>query len=149
MQPASSRASPARRGADEAAHGIVLMNIVYFDCVSGASGDMILGSLVALGAPLPEIERKLKALPLDGFTVGEARVQRHGFEALQLQVEARETKSHRHFTEIRRMLEAGGLPERVLRRALGTFEILGKAEAEAHGVPLEKVHFHEVGAVDA
>lgn len=125
------------------------MSIVYFDCVSGASGDMILGSLVALGAPLPEIDRRLKALPLDGFTLGEARVQRHGFEALQLKVEARETKSHRHFTEIRRMLEAGGLPDRVLRRALGTFEILGKAEAEAHGVPLEKVHFHEVGAVDA
>lgn len=125
------------------------MSIVYFDCVSGASGDMILGSLVALGAPLPEIDRKLKALPLDGFTLGEARVERHGFEALQLKVEARETKSHRHFTEIRRMLEAGGLPDRVLRRALGTFEILGKAEAEAHGVPLEKVHFHEVGAIDA
>ena len=125
------------------------MSIVYFDCVSGASGDMILGSLVALGAPLPEIERKLKALPLDGFTLGEARVERHGFEALQLKVETRETKSHRHFTEIRRMLEAGGLPDRVLRRALGTFEILGKAEAEAHGVPLEKVHFHEVGAIDA
>jgi hypothetical protein len=125
------------------------MSIVYFDCVSGASGDMILGSLVALGAPLPEIDRKLKALPLDGFTLGEARVERHGFEALQLKVETRETKSHRHFTEIRRMLEAGGLPDRVLRRALGTFEILGKAEAEAHGVPLEKVHFHEVGAIDA
>ena len=125
------------------------MSIVYFDCVSGASGDMILGSLIALGAPLPEIDRKLKALPLDGFTLGEVRVERHGFEALQLKVEARETKAHRHFTEIRRMLEAGGLPDRVLRRALGTFEILGKAEAEAHGVPLEKVHFHEVGAIDA
>lgn len=125
------------------------MSIVYFDCVSGASGDMILGSLVAVGAPLAEIDRKLKALPLDGFTLGEARVQRHGFEALQLKVEAREAKSHRHFTEIRRMLEAGRLPDRVLRRALGTFEILGKAEAEAHGVPLEQVHFHEVGAIDA
>ena len=125
------------------------MNIVYFDCVSGASGDMILGSLVALGAPLAEIDRRLKALPLEGFTLGETRVERHGFEALQLQVETRETKSHRHFTEIRRLLEGAKLPDRVLARALGTFEILGRAEAEAHQVPLEKVHFHEVGAVDA
>ena len=125
------------------------MNVVYFDCVAGASGDMILGSLVALGAPAPEIERRLRALPLDGFSISEARVERHGFAALQLRVEARETKTHRHFTEIRRLLEGGKLPERVLRRALGTFEILGRAEAEAHGVPLEKVHFHEVGAVDA
>jgi uncharacterized protein (TIGR00299 family) protein len=125
------------------------LTIVYFDCVAGASGDMILGSLVALGAPLDEIDRKLRALPLDGFTLSESRVVRHGFEAFQLRVDARETKSHRHFTEIRRLLESAKLPERVLARALGTFEVLGHAEAAAHQVPLEKVHFHEVGAVDA
>jgi uncharacterized protein (TIGR00299 family) protein len=123
--------------------------IVYFDLVGGASGDMILGSLVAAGAPLPEIDRRLRALPLDGFTLGSASVTRHGFEAFQLQVETRETKSHRHFTEIRRLLSDARLPERVYRRALGTFERLGRAEAEAHQVPLEKVHFHEVGAIDA
>jgi uncharacterized protein (TIGR00299 family) protein len=123
--------------------------IVYFDCVAGASGDMILGSLVALGVPLEEIDRRLRALPLEGFALAEARVERHGFEAFQLRVEARETKSHRHFTEIRRLLEGAKLPDRVLARALGTFEILGHAEAAAHRVPLEKVHFHEVGAVDA
>ena len=125
------------------------MTIVYFDCVAGASGDMILGSLVALGAPLPEIERRLRALPLEGFSLEAVRVERHGFEALQLKVEARETKSHRHFSEIERLLRGAKLPERVLSRALGTFELLGRAEAQAHGVPLEKVHFHEVGAVDA
>ncbi|HTM01488.1 MAG TPA: nickel pincer cofactor biosynthesis protein LarC [Candidatus Omnitrophota bacterium] len=125
------------------------MKIVYFDLVGGASGDMILGSLVAAGAPLEEIERRLRALPLDGFSLGSGTALRHGFEAFQLQVEARETKSHRHFTEIRRLLSDAKLPERVYRRALGTFERLGRAEAEAHQVPLEKVHFHEVGAVDA
>jgi uncharacterized protein (TIGR00299 family) protein len=125
------------------------VNIVYFDCVAGASGDMILGSLVALGAPLEEIERRLRALPLEGFTLGSARVQRHGFDAFQLQVETRETKTHRHFTEIERLLRGASLPDRVLRRALGTFELLGHAEAAAHAVPLEKVHFHEVGAIDA
>jgi hypothetical protein len=125
------------------------VSIVYFDCVGGASGDMILGSLVALGAPLPEIERNLKALPLDGFSLGSATVKRHGFDALQLLVRAEETKSHRHYTEIRRMLEAALLPPRVLRRALGAFELLGRCEAEVHGTSLEKVHFHEVGALDA
>lgn len=125
------------------------MKIVYFDLVGGASGDMILGSLVAAGASLEEIERRLRALPLDGFSLGRGTAMRHGFEAFQLRVEARETKSHRHFTEIRRLLSDAALPERVYRRALGTFERLGRAEAEAHQVPLEKVHFHEVGAVDA
>ncbi|HMI30756.1 MAG TPA: nickel pincer cofactor biosynthesis protein LarC [Candidatus Limnocylindrales bacterium] len=125
------------------------MSIVYFDLVGGASGDMILGSLVALGAPLPEIERKLRALPLEGITLGATTVKRHGFDALQLQVTTAETKSHRHFTEIRRMLEGGSLPPRVLGRALGTFELLGRCEAEVHGTSLEKVHFHEVGALDA
>jgi len=125
------------------------VNIVYFDCVAGASGDMILGSLVALGAPLGEIEQRLRSLPLEGFTLGARSVDRHGFEALQLQVVTEETRSHRHFTEIRRLLESASLPERVRARALGAFERLGRSEADVHGTTLEKVHFHEVGAIDA
>jgi uncharacterized protein (TIGR00299 family) protein len=125
------------------------MSIVYFDCVAGAAGDMILGSLVAAGAPLDEIDRRLRALPLEGFELEEARVERHGFEALQLRVTAHDTKKHRHYPEIVRMLEGGRLPERVFRRASATFALLGRAEAAAHGVPIEKVHFHEVGAIDA
>ena len=125
------------------------MSIVYFDCVGGASGDMILGSLVALGAPLSEIERRLRSLPLEGISLGSTTVKRHGFDALQLQVRTEETKSHRHFAEIRRMLEGGNLPPRVLRRSLGAFELLARCEAEVHGTPIEKVHFHEVGALDA
>ena len=125
------------------------MTIVYFDCVAGASGDMILGSLIALGAPIEEIERRLRALPLSGFTIGAAEVKRHGFDALKLDVRTEETRSHRHFSEIRRILQEAGLPPRVLRRALGAFELLARAEAEAHGTSVEKVHFHEVGAVDA
>ncbi len=125
------------------------MKLVYFDCIGGASGDMILGSLVALGAPLEEIERRLRALPLEGFSLAAVTVERHGFEALHLQVRAEETRSHRHFSAIRRLLEGAGLPPRVLRRALGTFELLGRSEASVHGTTLEKVHFHEVGAIDA
>lgn len=125
------------------------MNIVYFDCVAGAAGDMILGSLVALGAPVAELDRRLRSLPLDGFELDEKRVERHGFEALQLRVTAHDTKKHRHYPDIVRMLEGGRLPERVFRRASATFELLGRAEAAAHGVPIEKVHFHEVGAIDA
>ena len=125
------------------------MTIVYFDCVSGASGDMILGSLVALGAPLDEIGRRLRALPLAGFRLDASTVDRHGFAALHLRVEAEDARKHRHLAEIRGLLESADLPDRVRRRALATFELLGRAEAEAHGVPLETVHFHEVGAIDA
>ena len=125
------------------------MNIVYFDCVAGAAGDMILGSLVALGASVADLDQRLRALPLDGFELHEARAERHGFEALQLRVTANDTKKHRHYPDIVRMLEGGRLPERVLRRASATFALLGRAEAAAHGVPIEEVHFHEVGAIDA
>jgi len=125
------------------------VSIVYFDCVGGASGDMILGSLVAVGAPLPEIERKLRSLPLQGISLGSEVVKRHGFDALQLHVRTEETQAHRHYTEIRRMLEGGALPPRVLRRSLAAFELLGRCEAEVHGTSLEKVHFHEVGALDS
>jgi len=126
-----------------------MARVLYFDCFSGAAGDMILGSLVAAGAPLAEIDKRLRALPLEGFTLREARVERHGFEAFQLQVDAPDAKKHRHYPEIVRMLEGGRLPDRVFRRASATFELLGRAEAAAHGVPIEKVHFHEVGAIDA
>jgi len=125
------------------------VNIVYFDCVAGAAGDMILGSLVALGASVADLDQRLRALPLDGFELHEARAERHGFEALQLRVTANDTKKHRHYPDIVRMLEGGRLPERVLRRASATFALLGRAEAAAHGVPIEEVHFHEVGAIDA
>jgi pyridinium-3,5-bisthiocarboxylic acid mononucleotide nickel chelatase len=125
------------------------VSIVYFDCVGGASGDMILGSLVAAGAPLPEIERNLRALPLPGIALSSTVVKRHGFDALLLQVSTEETKAHRHYTEIRRMLEGGALPPRVLRRSLAAFDLLGRCEAEVHGTSLEKVHFHEVGALDS
>ena len=76
-------------------------------------------------------------------------MKRHGFDALLLHVSTQETKSHRHYTEIRRMLEGGGLPPRVLRRSLAAFELLGRCEAEVHGTSLENVHFHEVGALDS
>ncbi len=125
------------------------MTIVYFDCVAGASGDMLLGSLVALGAPLDEIDRRLRDLPLEGFRLTVRTVERHGFAALQLSVETEETKSHRHWSEIERLLRTADLPDRVRGRALGTFTLLAHAEAEAHGVPVARVHFHEVGAIDA
>jgi hypothetical protein len=125
------------------------MTIVYFDCVAGASGDMVLGSLVALGAPLGEVERRLRDLPLSGFRLSSRSVERHGFAALKLQVDTEETSSHRHWGEIDRLLRDAPLPDRVRRRALDTFTLLARAESEAHGVPVERVHFHEVGAIDA
>ena len=125
------------------------MTIVYFDCVAGASGDMLLGSLVALGVPLEEVDRRLRDLPLSGFRLGSRSVERHGFAALQLQVETEEGPSHRHWSEIEGLLRGARLPDRVRRRAIDTFTVLARAESEAHGVPVERVHFHEVGAIDA
>jgi len=108
---------------------------------------MILGSLVAVGAPLPEIERKLRSLPLQGISLGSEVVKRHGFDALQLHVRTEETQAAPPLQRRSAACwEGGALPPRVLRRSLAAFELLGRCEAEVHGTSLEKVHFHEVGS---
>ncbi|HEX3375790.1 MAG TPA: nickel pincer cofactor biosynthesis protein LarC [Candidatus Acidoferrales bacterium] len=125
------------------------MKIAYFDCFSGISGDMTLGALVDAGCDLAEIERHLRKLPVPGWTISAEKVSRRGFQATQVKVETSDTQKHRGLTEILRLIEEAQLPPRIADRAASIFQRLGKAEALVHGSPIEKIHFHEVGAVDA
>jgi hypothetical protein len=125
------------------------MKIAYFDCFSGISGDMTLGALVDAGCDLAEIESHLRRLPVPGWKISAEKVSRRGFSATQVKVETSDTQKHRGLSEILRMIEAAQLPPRIADRASRIFQRLGEAEAEVHGSPIEKVHFHEVGAVDA
>ncbi len=125
------------------------MSFAYFDCFSGISGDMTLGALVHLGVPVDWLKGSLQALPLDGFDMQAHTVTRHGMTAVQVTVQTEEDHHHRHYGHIRSMLENSPLAARVKSRSLAIFERIASAEAKVHGCPVDHVHFHEVGAMDA
>jgi hypothetical protein len=125
------------------------MKLCYFDCFSGISGDMVLGALVDAGVELPHLEAELRKLPLFGWTISAAKVKRGPLLATHVRVESGEHHHHRGLGDILSLLERGELAPRVAERAAEVFQCLAEAEARVHGIPVEKVHFHEVGAVDA
>jgi uncharacterized protein (DUF111 family) len=112
------------------------------------SGDMTVGALADAGADSMAIIELLEGLGL-GASFEFAKVKRHGIGATKFRVAVTETKRHRHLPAILKMIEASGAPPRAKARAVAAFEHLGRAEAAVHGVPIEKVHFHEVGAADS
>ncbi len=151
-------------------------NWLYFDPFNGASGDMILGALIDLGLPLETLRAELAKLGAEEFEIAAERVQRSGLSGVNLRVEVAGQlplpahrhdqghkrrrgrgdgdvgHSHRHqrgFPEIRGLIEASALDPEIKRRAIHIFRRLGEAEAKVHGLPLEQVHFHEVGALDS
>jgi pyridinium-3,5-bisthiocarboxylic acid mononucleotide nickel chelatase len=125
------------------------MKTAYFDCFSGISGDMVLGALVDAGSNIDQIETELRRLPISGWKISAAKVRRGGLVATRVLVETSEHHHHRSLSTILDLIQKSGLPPRVTERASQIFTRLGEAEARMHGVPIEKVHFHEVGAVDA
>ncbi|MGA7792132.1 MAG: nickel pincer cofactor biosynthesis protein LarC [Candidatus Acidiferrales bacterium] len=125
------------------------MKIAYFDCFSGISGDMTLGALVDAGCNLAEMEAHLRRLPVPGWKISSEKVVRRGFRATQVKVESSDPQRHRSLNEILQLIERAALPGTISERASNVFRRLGQAEALVHGVAIEKVHFHEVGAVDA
>src|SRR3989338_6423124 len=124
------------------------MKLAYLDCFSGVSGDMLLGALVANGVALAALDAEVRKLGLEVRLRGE-RVKRGVLMAERVIVEAPPQHHHRAYPDIVRLIEAAPLSSQVKQRALAIFERLGRAEAAIHGCPLEKVHFHEVGAVDS
>jgi uncharacterized protein (TIGR00299 family) protein len=125
------------------------MRIAYFDGFSGISGDMVLGALVDAGCPLAEIESELKKIVLPGWSISAEKVKRGALVATHVKVTAAETHHHRGYSMIADKIAAASLAPRAADRATRIFKRLGEAEAKVHGVPLESVHFHEVGAVDS
>lgn len=126
------------------------MRIAYLDCFSGISGDMTLGALLDLGFPESSLREGLAALPVDGYRIEISREQRKGVEGTSVRVLVEEGRQpHRHYGQIRKILSGNELPASVRRLASDIFERIAHAEARIHGVPVEKVHFHEVGAVDS
>ena len=110
---------------------------------------MTLGALLDAGCNLAEMEIHLHRLPVPGWKISSEKVVRRGFRATQVKVESSDPQRHRSLSEILQLIERAGLPLPIAERASRIFRRLGEAEALVHGSPIEKVHFHEVGAVDA
>jgi uncharacterized protein (TIGR00299 family) protein len=125
--------------------------VAYFDCPSGAAGDMIMGALVDAGAPLDRLRAELRGLPLAGWDLAASEVRRGAFRATKIDVEVdpQVPAPHRGLLDILAILDGSRLPAPVRDRARRIFERLAAAEARVHGTAPEQVHFHDVGAVDA
>jgi uncharacterized protein (TIGR00299 family) protein len=123
--------------------------IAYFDCFSGISGDMVLGALVDAGADLREIEAGLRGLGLENWSISAEKVQRGAIFATHVKVKSGEEHHHRGLSVILKRIEGAHLAPRVAARATKIFERLAVAEAKVHNIEVERVHFHEVGAVDS
>ncbi|MGI6307593.1 MAG: nickel pincer cofactor biosynthesis protein LarC [Dethiobacteria bacterium] len=125
------------------------MNVLYLECPAGAAGDMLLAALLDCGLSVEELQEKLSLLPLEGYTLQTSRTHKKGLHALQVKVDVRQKQPFRHLPAIREIIEKSALSTTVKEKSLAVFQALAQAEARVHGLPLEKVHFHEIGAIDA
>jgi uncharacterized protein (TIGR00299 family) protein len=125
------------------------MRTLYFDCFAGASGDMILGALVAAGVEPEILKQQLALLGVDGYSIDFDKVDRSGITATYARVETRHEHTHRHLSDILKIIYESKLSGGVKERAAKIFSRLAEAEARVHNVPVDQIHFHEVGALDA
>src|SRR5215204_274083 len=125
------------------------MRTLYFDCFAGASGNMILGGLAALGVDRAELHRRLETIAPVEFAIEFTDVDRSGIAAVHAKVIVPDEKTHRHLRDIEKIIDASTVSETVKQRSKAIFRRLAEAEAKVHGTGIEQVHFHEVGAMDA
>jgi uncharacterized protein (DUF111 family) len=123
--------------------------VAWFHCFAGIAGDMALGALVDAGADLDEVRTILARLPLPGWTVSTEATMRGGIAATRVTVEVEPTTVTRTYAHIDALLEEANLPDRVRHRASSTFAAIAAVEGRLHRRPVEQVHFHELGSVDA
>ncbi|HZV82368.1 MAG TPA: nickel pincer cofactor biosynthesis protein LarC [Geobacteraceae bacterium] len=127
------------------------MKTLYIDCTGGIAGDMTVAALLDLGVPLEHLQVELAKLPLPaaGYRISADECLRQGVRGLRFDVVVEGDQPHRHYRDIVAMIDAGRFSEGIKERAQLVFRRLAEAEAKVHGVSVEDVHFHEVGAVDS
>jgi uncharacterized protein (TIGR00299 family) protein len=128
------------------------MKIAYFDCFSGASGDMILGAMLDAGLPLAHLQQELAKLGLSHYEVRKTEVVKNGISGSQALVHVEQhhhDHHHRHLADITAIIENSTLAPVVKRDSIRIFTRLAEAEAKVHHTTMDKIHFHEVGAMDA
>jgi pyridinium-3,5-bisthiocarboxylic acid mononucleotide nickel chelatase len=125
------------------------MKTAYIDCIAGASGDMLLGALIDSGLPIAALEAELAKLRISDFHLQVSKVSKNGFGATKVDVHAHDDAPERRLRDIREIVENSAVSERVKTRAMRVFTRICEVEAAIHGMSVDEVHLHEVGAVDA
>jgi uncharacterized protein (TIGR00299 family) protein len=125
------------------------MMLAYFDCFSGISGDMTLGALIDLGVPVDWLRQQLAEMPLTGFDLSVSEVSRNNIHARRVQVEVLDHEHSRNYMDIRSLILGSSLSAEVQATSLKIFDRIAETEARIHKCPKERVHFHEVGGIDA
>ncbi|MCD9066200.1 nickel pincer cofactor biosynthesis protein LarC [Staphylococcus pasteuri] len=126
-----------------------MSNALYLDCHAGIAGDMLLSALVDIGANPQEIENELKKLPIDTFSLHFNKVMKQGIQATSLKIDFEESHHHRKASDIYNIIDNSTLNDRVKTRSKAIFNVIAHAEAKIHGMSVDEVHFHEVGAMDS
>lgn len=127
--------------------------IAYFDCFAGISGDMCLGALVDAGVDLSDIKKGIKKIPIKNYDLTAKKVLRGGISATKVDViikaeGTRQKAKDKKWKDIKKIIEASALPDRIKQKGLHIFKKLFEAEARVHGEPFDKVHLHELGGID-
>jgi len=125
------------------------MVCAFVDCFAGISGDMLLGALIDAGAPVDNLLYGLETLPISGWELKIERVRKGAIAATSVSVIVNEKQPERYLSDIESIVFASQLPEKVKEQSLKVFRLLAEAEAKVHGIGVNEVHFHEVGAVDS
>lgn len=123
--------------------------LAYFDCFSGISGDMTLGALIALGVQVDWLKDNLHSMPLDRFDLSVTDIARNGISAKSVSVHLVDESESRNYSQIKSLIEQSPFSDNVKVNSLEIFKKIARAESRIHNTPLSKVHFHELGGVDA
>jgi len=128
-----------------------MKRILYYDCFAGISGDMNLGALVDLGVPAEHLEKELSLLNIKGFRLELKRDMRKGISGTKVTVvvEDPDNEKHRHLSHIEELIYKSDLSDRIKTKSMDIFMKVAEAEAKVHNIDIQKVHFHEVGALDS
>ena len=126
-----------------------MKKILYIDCFSGISGDMVIGALIDLGLELNYLKSELEKMDLDEYSISYEDVKINSISAKKFKVKITKPPAYRDYKDIKRIISSSSLQSDVKKTALKIFQVIAEAEAKIHGVDIEKVHFHEVGAVDS
>jgi uncharacterized protein (TIGR00299 family) protein len=124
------------------------MKFLYIDCIGGASGDMLLGAFLDEFVAFEYLQLEINKLKIDKFEISLSDTQRHHISAKKFTVKTNE-QTHRHLADIEKLISNSDLNEWIKEQSILVFRMLGEQEAKIHNIPVEKVHFHEVGAVDS
>lgn len=126
------------------------MTIALFDIITGISGDMTIGALIDAGADFEYLKREIRRLDLQGFELELSHVKRNEINAVKFDVTIHhQPHHHTHYTDIVKLISNSGLSNGVKEKSLKIFETIAAAEAKIHNIPIEQIHFHEVGAIDS